>query len=205
MKASAYILNPFSHPIMAVNRSVLILLLVLFSNEIFAQNKPVFLPYIVQNGDTFPVLTLHEFLYGHELNAEEKMRQQQFGKLLRDVSIVMPYAQTCARKMKEMDDAIADLSHKDRRHYLKDEERKLKSEFQNKLKDLTPRQGRLLIKLIDRETGKTSYSLIKEYRNGFTAFFWQGFASLFGMSLKEKYNREEEAQIEYAIQVLGYN
>jgi hypothetical protein len=117
----------------------------------------------------------------------------------------MPYAKMCAEEMirisRELDtiqDQKAREAHKER------EIKALRSEFEDDLKDLNFSQGHLLIKLIDRETGKTSYDLIKEFRNGFTAFMWQGFAKVFGMNLKEQYEPEKNPQIERAIRELGY-
>jgi hypothetical protein len=167
-------------------------------------HKGTFMPFVVQGTDTFPVYQTSEVRYAYILSPDDKIRQQQMAKLVRDLRIVMPYARTCSMKMQEINDAMATLPKSERKRYLHQEEAKLKTEFEDKLKDLNVRQGKLLIKLIDRETGHSSYALIREYKNGVTAFFWNGFASLFGMSLKEKYDRNKEKTIEYAIQSLGY-
>ena len=184
---------------------ILFLLALLLGQELFGQTKKgVFAPFIIENGDTMPIIILKEVVYNHELDSDEKQRQELFAKLIRDLRITMPYAIACANKIKEIDDNSQSMSRKEKRRYLKEQEKQLRTEFEDKLKDLSPRQGRLLIKLIDRQTGMTSYSLIKEYKNGITAFFWQSMASFFSMSLKTKYDKEEEPQIEYALQVLGY-
>ena len=74
--------------------------------------------------------------------------------------------------------------------YIKESEKKLFDEFEKPLKHLTITQGRILIKLIDRETGNTSYQLIKTLKGNFSAFLWQGIARLFGSSLKSEYDAE---------------
>ena len=64
----------------------------------------------------------------------------------------------------------------------------LRAEYEEELMKLTVTQGKILIKLVDRETGNSSYNLVKELRNGLTAFFWQGLARLFGNDLKTEYD-----------------
>ena len=79
--------------------------------------------------------------------------------------------------------------------------KELKSDFERDLKQLTITQGRILIKLIDRETGNTSYALVKELRGSLQAFFWQGLARLFGTNLKTEFDAAgEDAAIESIVQ-----
>ena len=67
-------------------------------------------------------------------------------------------------------------------------EAELRAEFEAEVKDLTISQGRILVKLIDRQTGETSYELVKDLRGSFVAFVWQGMARLFGQDLKSNYD-----------------
>jgi hypothetical protein len=83
---------------------------------------------------------------------------------------------------------MAAQSDKERRQLMKRAEDELKAEFEDDLKKLTFKQGLILIKLVDRETGNTSYELVQELRGKFTAFFWQAFARLFGYNLKVEYD-----------------
>jgi len=71
----------------------------------------------------------------------------------------------------------------------------LKRQFESDLKNLSISQGRILIKLIDRETGNTSYELVKDLRGGFQAFMWQSLARLFGSNLKDQYDAQNEDQL----------
>ncbi len=75
---------------------------------------------------------------------------------------------------------------------MKEQEQLLREEFEDDIRHLTIRQGRLLIKLIDRETDKTSYELIKELKGSFSAFFWQTVARFFGENLKDQYDPAQE-------------
>ena len=75
-------------------------------------------------------------------------------------------------------------------------EKKLFDEFDAPLRKLTFSQGKMLIKLIDRETGHTSYSVLKEFKGGVSAFFWQNIARVFGHNLKSQYDKNEEQMLE---------
>jgi histone acetyltransferase (RNA polymerase elongator complex component) len=75
-----------------------------------------------------------------------------------------------------------------RKKYVKNVEKEIFSDYEDDIRDMTITQGRLLIKLIDRETQNTSYDLIREYRGKFSAAFWQGIARIFGTNLKEEYD-----------------
>ncbi|MGQ9848142.1 MAG: DUF4294 domain-containing protein, partial [Bacteroidales bacterium] len=79
-----------------------------------------------------------------------------------------------------------------RKEYLKIAEKKLRADFEDEIKNLTMSEGRLLIKLINRETGKTSYELIKQLKGSFNAFLYQQIARLFGENLKEEYDAKGE-------------
>jgi hypothetical protein len=76
------------------------------------------------------------------------------------------------------------------------------AQYKEEIKGLTITQGRLLIKLLDRQTGKTSYEMIKELRGSFSAFMWQTVACLFGNDLKDKYDPEENQNIESIIHLI---
>jgi hypothetical protein len=87
-----------------------------------------------------------------------------------------------------------------RKKYLEQAEEELKRDFEKKIKDLSFNQGMILIKLIDRETGNTSYDLVKKLRGNFKAFMWQGVARLFGSNLKSEYDSDgDDKLIEMAV------
>jgi len=77
---------------------------------------------------------------------------------------------------------------KERKNYIKDVEKDVFGEYEDDMKDMTLTQGKLLIKLIDRETYNTSYELIRQYRGAISAAFWQGIARIFGTNLKAEYD-----------------
>nr|MDQ3049185.1 DUF4294 domain-containing protein [Bacteroidota bacterium] len=114
---------------------------------------------------------------------------------------VYPYAILAAAKLKEYDRILSQIEDvKEREKYMKIAEKQLKKEFGEELKKLSVNQGRILIKLIDRETGKTTYDVVKDMRGSFSAFMWQGVALMFNSSLKSDYDGTgEDKAIEAAI------
>ena len=125
---------------------------------------------------------------------------RQGRRLVNNVRKVYPYAKLAGAKLKEFDAMLADVSSdSERRHMMKEAERELTDQYTEELKKLTFSQGAILIRLIDRETGNTSYKLVQELRGRVRAFFYQGFARLWGYNLKTEYdpiNNPEDEEIE---------
>lgn len=148
------------------------------------------------NGDTIPTVYLAGVEIVAPLSPEAAARQQAYLKLRRDVIRVYPYAKLASTKLKYINDQVATMTNeRQKKRFIKETERELKNQFEQELKKLTMTQGRILIKLIDRETGSTSYSLVKELRGTLQAFFWQGLARLFGENLKSEYDASGEDQM----------
>lgn len=161
----------------------------------------------IVDGDTIPTVNLRPVRITGErkfVSAEEK---RKYYLLKRKVKKVYPYAKLAGQKLREYEKVMASMTERQRKKYMKKVEKELKDEFEGDLKDLTVSEGRILIRLIDRETGDSSYYLVKELRSGFTAFFWQGLARLFGHNLKTKYDpsQGEDKMIEEIIQGLETN
>ncbi len=155
----------------------------------------------VFNGDTIPHIFLPEVTVVPRWQFRSKKEYRTYNRLVHNIKVTLPYARQASVKLQEID---GDLRHiedkKQRRVYLKEAEKNLFGEFEQPLRKLTFSQGRLLIKLIDRETGNTSYELIKEFKGGFSAFFWQSVARIFGSNLKDEYHSDrEDRMIEHII------
>ncbi|HNP49676.1 MAG TPA: DUF4294 domain-containing protein, partial [Bacteroidia bacterium] len=104
-----------------------------------------------------------------------------------------PYARLAAVKLNEMELKMASMnSDREKKRYRKTVEEQVRKDFEEQIKKLSINQGNVLIKLIDRETGHTSYDLIKQLKGSFNAFFAQGLAKLFGHDLKDEYDPEGE-------------
>ncbi len=137
-------------------------------------------------GDTVPVVRMRP-VYCFRRPADLR----KWNKLIRDLKIVYPIAQTAKAKMHNLEEELMKLpTRKEQRAYTRSIEREVKEEYTPVLKHMTRSQGKLLIRLIDRETEITTYQIVKEFRGGFVAGFWQGIARIFGQNLKDEYDRE---------------
>ncbi len=185
-------------------RYILITLIALFAiidtTNVYSQKR---VEAKVVDNDTIPYFTLPIVSIMDQIGETGKVRRQRYHELIYDVKEVYPFAKFFASKMKELDSALREIDESsEKKAFLKEEEEKLKDELKTKLKDLTYDQGHILIKLINRETGKTSYELIKRYKSGLKATFWQSAASVFGMNLKEEYDKDKEEAIERILDAL---
>lgn len=147
---------------------------------------------IVIGNDTIPVINLPVFRIMDVRNFKNKKEEKNYYRLKRDVLKVYPYAKLAGEKLRLYNDTLLTIqSEKLRKKFLKKVEEELKNEFTDDLEDMTINQGRILIRLIDRQTGNTSYHLVEELRGTFSAFFWQSIARLFGHNLKTRYNPKQ--------------
>ncbi len=150
----------------------------------------------VIDGDTIPLVNMAPVEIIAPLSPQAVARVKVYLKLRRDVLKAYPYARLAATQLKYINDSVSHIQdERERKRFIKSTEKKLKADFEKDLKLLTVTQGRILIKLIDRETGNTSYALVKELRGTLQAFFWQGLARLFGENLKDDYEAEGEDQL----------
>lgn len=171
----------------------LLLLLWVSSLNCYAQPKGDVHPIDIIDGDTLVLSSLPEVVIFPPLKFKNKRHVKRYGKLVRDVKKTLPYAKKASRLLLEVNDSLQFItSDKARKKYLKQVEKELFNEFEQPLRKLTFSQGRLLLKLIDRECNQTSYEIVKLYRGSFSAFFWQTVARIFGANLKSEYDGFQE-------------
>ena len=116
-------------------------------------------------------------------------KRQEWTRLRNAIYVTYPYAKRAGIIMNEINRKLAGITDKEaRKKYIKSREKELKKEFADPLTELSVYQGKVLMKLINRQTGNNCYDLIKEYKGGFTARFWQTVAFLFSSNLKQPYN-----------------
>lgn len=156
--------------------------------------------YVVQavviDGDTIPMVMLQEFSVSERRTAKSRRYQRRYGKIKKKVLKAYPYAEVTRDLLAEFDTELAKIDgDRARQKYIDTAEEELKEEFEGELKNLTMSEGRILIKLIDRETGETSYELVKRLKGSFNAFMWQSVAKLFGSDLKSEYDAEGDDEI----------
>lgn len=165
-----------------------ILWVLFYANALKAQQ--IVVPATVVHGDTLPHLNLEEVnVFGKKLNKRQYRRYTRRQERLEyNVRKVYPYAQIAARKIREIDTRISTVSdRKKRKQIIKEEYGEMMKTFRKPLTRLSITQGRILIRLIYRETNNSAFAHIKEYKGSVNAYFWQSIALLFGNNLKADY------------------
>lgn len=154
--------------------------------------------------DTIPVFMLKDVAVVQKIIFKNERQKHQYTKLVRDLKKTLPYARLCRDKVAEMEYKLSLIpDEKDKENFLDSAEKELFNEFEKPLRKLTFNQGRLLIKLVDRETGDTTYDLIKDLKGNFSAFLWQSVARMFGSNLKSEYSADgEDSKIESIIYLI---
>lgn len=146
------------------------------------------LPYIIEKEDTIYVVNLNTINIEAE-GPDYLANLQAYYRLRFNVIKVYPYARLAAVKLNEMNTKLASLpNERERKRYRNQVEEQVRKDFEDQVKKLSINQGNVLIKLIDRETGQSSFALIKELKGTFNAFFAQGLAKLFGHDLNDRYD-----------------
>lgn len=174
-----------------------IVLILAVSMDLFAAK-----PYMdscairVQNGDTLYLAWLHDLWVYAPIKFKNKKQEKFYWKTVRDVKKTLPYAKKITKEMAYADEELAKLPDaKSRRQWWRGFERQLYRKYEKDLRGMYASQGRMLMKLMDRETDKTSYELIKQYRGKAAANFWQFVAKLFKNDLKEEYDASDKDKI----------
>lgn len=151
---------------------------------------------VIVGADTIPMVELPEIRVYNRRDFEYLYLKRRYRRLILNVKRAYPYAKIAGMKLKELDDYLVTIkSEKERKEYIEIAEKEIMAEFEKEVRHLTITQGIILVKLIDRETGRTSYQVIRELRGGLTAFFWQGIARIFGNNLKAEYDPDNKDRI----------
>ncbi|CAM4452750.1 DUF4294 domain-containing protein [Flavobacterium terrigena] len=147
----------------------------------------------IQDSDTIREIVIEEVTVTDESRMKlTKEEREQIKLLERRVRVVYPYAKMTAEKLTQINATMAKLkTQKEKKKYFKLVEKYLNDEFEPKLKKLSRKQGQILVKLINRQTGKTTFDLIKDYKSGWKAFWSNNTAKLFNINLKETYDPME--------------
>lgn len=163
-----------------------------------SKNDTIILPAVIVDGDTIPYIYLPTINIYTTRIFKSKREQIRYTKLRRDVTKVWPYAKLAGVMFNKLDKELKMTTDKRVQQALINKtEKEIKEKFEDELKKLTVTQGRILIKLIDRQTGNTSFQVVQDLKGKFSAFFWQSLARLFGSNLKAHYDPlGEDAEIE---------
>jgi len=153
---------------------------------------------VIIEGDTIWVSEIDEVYVFPQKEFRNRWQKRRYTRLVHNVKKAYPWAKLAGRKLEEVNAHLMTLeTEKERKDYIKEVEEELLGDYTEDLKKLTITQGKILIKLVYRETGNTSYNLVAELRGKVSAFFWQALARLFGSNLKMGYDAYgEDRQIE---------
>ena len=162
------------------------------------KNDTILVNAIVWNGDTIPARTLDWVWVEGQLSPQQRKKKAEWTRLRNAVYVTYPYARRAGFIINDINAKLASIpSGEKRKNYIKSREKDLKKEFSDPLSDLSVYQGKVLMKLINRQTGNNCYQLISEYKGSFTARFWQTVAFVFGSNLKQPYDAAgDDQQIE---------
>ncbi|MCK8479875.1 DUF4294 domain-containing protein [Psychroserpens algicola] len=171
-------------------------LILCFPMLVFSQIEPVeqdstAVQYIYVEGDSIPktAIDLNEVLLLNKLKFSSKEERIKYLILKRKTLKVYPYAKLAAERLTSLNQRLETLdSKRKKKKYAKKIQKYIEEEFSAELKKLTKTEGQILVKLIHRQTGKTTFELIKELRNGWRAFWFNSTANLFDISLKREFN-----------------
>lgn len=165
------------------------------------KSKKKIVGYMLIDGDSIPLYQIEQVLITPI--ALDSASMAAFTKLRRNIKVVLPYAKLAAFKLQLMEDNLKNMtSKKQRKKYTKEVEKSIKEEFMKELQNLTMSQGKLLLKLIHRETGKTTWDIMSNYSGGLETIFWQAMAKTYNTSMKETFDPARDWQIDFIIRKL---
>ena len=168
------------------------------------KDKGEFLHYIIEGKDTVYIDELKPSKVYSRLPKQKGKEWRKYYRLVHNFSKTYPYALAARNIVNRADQTIEgnNLKRLKKDRYINTVQDELFEMFEEPLRNLTVTQGALLMKLIDREIGKSSYTIIKDYKSGMAAGFWQGVAKLFGSDLKKPYDPEgEDRKIEELVEI----
>jgi hypothetical protein len=152
--------------------------------------------FVVQGRDTLYHYIFNDMYCYPPMKFKNKKQEQFYWKTVRDVKKILPYARLVSRTVYEANRQLGQIhDEKERKIFLKKTEKDLFKRYEKELKSMSINQGKLMIRLIDRECNQTSYAIIKTYKGAFSAWMWQAVAKLFGSDLKAEYDVQNKDKI----------
>lgn len=152
-------------------------------------DKIYLLHKVTRDGVTLPEVEIEEVTVTRRKGLRERFEWWKYQRTVYNVKKVYPYCVLVRESLTEVNDTLQTIADDgDRRRFLRDYEKQIFAEYEDDMRGMTLTQGKILIKLVDRETMNSSYDLIRDYRGSVSAIFWQGIARIFGSNLKVKYD-----------------
>ncbi len=149
--------------------------------------------WVTPEGDTIAWCYQLPVVVQTKMNPKWKKYWAEWTRLRNAVYVTYPYAKAAGQTIKAINLQLANVTNKDeRKRIIHSKEKELRQQFGDKITQLSIYQGKVLMKLINRETGNNCYEIIQEYKGGFNAAFWQSVAFIFGSSLKQSYDASNQ-------------
>jgi hypothetical protein len=162
---------------------------------VYGPNDTIIVPAKIYDRELLPANSIPYDYVRAPMTAASRRRLEEWTRLRNAVYVTYPYARRAGLIMNEMNAKMVLMtSESERKAYVASREKDLKKEFTQPLEQLSIYQGKILMKLINRQTGNNCYDIIKEYRGGFTARFWQTVAFFFSSNLKQPYDPKGDDQ-----------
>lgn len=152
-------------------------------------NDTILTQAVIYNGDTIEAKTLDNIAFFSRFDESKMSDKAKYNRLRNAVYVTYPYARRAGAVMNDINHYLAGISKKSgRKDYIRTREKELKKEFTDPLTNLSVYQGKVLMKLINRETGNDCYEIIREYKGNVTARLYQTVAFFFNSNLKQPYD-----------------
>ena len=169
---------------------------IILSPHLFAENHIDSLILQVKSSDPFYLAHLQDIYIYPKMQFKNKKQERFFWKTVRDVKKTLPFAKMLTKEMIYADLELAKIYDKKlRRKWWKQHEKYLFKKYEKEFRNMTASQGQMLMKLMERESDRNSYEIIKHYRGSASANFWQFIAKLFRNDLKEEYDAADKDKI----------
>lgn len=184
----------------ASSRSIFLWIALVLSNKFFLAQGFKKDTAAISSTDTLQTYYLREV---DIVNFKTDDEWREYYQTMSRVKKVIPYVKIANQLYAELQAKEAKSKRREYRHYRKDLEKEMREKFEQELRNLSINQGKVLVKLINRETGNNCYKIIKDVKGGFSAMIWQMIAKRYDYNLKENYDPNKEKMIELVIKQLG--
>jgi hypothetical protein len=144
------------------------------------------------NGDTVPIVYLQPFFAVDKKVFKNDRKKRKYYTLVAKVKKVLPIARDAGKRYLELNKQLVSKTDNEKKDLMHRVEREIKRDYKDRIERLSYSEGAILLKLIDRETGSTAYSVVKELRGTFSAWFWNGVATFFDANLKSEYDPQND-------------
>lgn len=180
----------------------LLLIILCFSTKVYSQQ--IFPTISKEKAEPEYFVQLNEAVIVESRVFNNDTLRYNYNQMKHYVKMVIPYANAAVKMFNEIDIETTDMSKKEKRKFIKSKEQEIKTNFEDKLTSLNITQGRLLIKIVNRQLNMNCYEIVRELKNPITAAYYQSWAKLNGINLNEQYNPDDNRDLERILKSLGY-